>query len=77
MTKDQIEAIFQRVRTWPLERQEDAAQILLRLEEQNTAVPDLTEEEWADLGEALAEAEREEAVPDEEIRALFDRYRVP
>ena len=38
---------------------------------------DLTEEDWADLEEALAEAEREEPVPDEEIKALFDRYRSP
>ena len=77
MTKEQIDAIFERVRTWPLERQEDAAQILLRMEEQNKLLEHLTEEDWADLEEALAEAEREEPVPDEEVRALFDRYRRP
>ena len=77
MTKEQIDAIFERVRTWPLERQEDAAQILLRMEEQNKLFEHLTEEDWADLEEALAEAEREEPVPDEEVRALFDRYRRP
>jgi hypothetical protein len=77
MTREQIEEIFERVRTWPPERQEDAAQVLLRLEQQNSAVQELTEEDWADLEEALAEAEREEPVPDEEVKALFDRYRKP
>ena len=77
MTKDQIDEIFERVRTWPLERQQDAAQILLRLEQKNAALNDLTEEDWADLEEALAEADREEPVPEGEIKALFDRYRLP
>jgi hypothetical protein len=77
MTKQQIDAIFERVRTWPLERQEDAARTLLRMERQNGALDHLTGEDWADLDEALAEAEREEPVPDEEVRALFDRYRQP
>ena len=77
MTKQQIDAIFERVRTWPLERQEDAARTLLRMERQNGALDHLTGEDWADLDEAVAEAEREEPVPDEEVRALFDRYRQP
>jgi hypothetical protein len=75
MTKEQIDAIFERVRTWPLQRQEDAARTLLILEEQNRLFEHLTEEDWADLEEALAEAEREEPVPDEEVRAVFERYR--
>jgi hypothetical protein len=75
MTKEQIEAVFERVRTWPLERQEDAARTLLILEEQNGLLEHLREEDWADLEQALAEAEREEPVPGEEIQALFDRYR--
>jgi hypothetical protein len=77
MTKEQIEAVFDRVRTGPLERQEDAARTLLRMERQNGALDHLTGEDWADLDEALAEAEREEPVPGDEVRALFDRYRQP
>ncbi len=77
MTKDQIEAVLERVKTWPLERQEDAVAMLLRMEQQNEALAGLTDEDWADLEEAVAEAEREESVPDEEMRALFDRYRQP
>jgi hypothetical protein len=77
MTKEQIDAVFERVRTWRLERQEDAARTLLILEQQSRFFEHMTEEEWADLEEALAEAEREEPVPDEEVQALFDRYRQP
>ena len=46
------------------------------MERQNGALDHLTGEDWADLDEALAEAERG-ARPDEEVRALFDRYRQP
>ncbi len=56
MTRSEIDAVLERVRTWPLE---------------------LTVEEVADLKEALAEAKREGPVPDEEVKALFDRYRLP
>lgn len=75
MTKDQIEAIFERVRTWPPARQEDAAAILLRLEQEGTEEYELTEEERADLDAAELEAERAEFATDEEVRALFARYR--
>ena len=77
MTKEQIEAIFERVRIWPLEWQEDAARTLLRWNGRTVRSTTSPEEDWADLDEALAEAEREEPVPDEEVRALFDRYRQP
>ena len=76
MTKEQIEAIFERVKTWPPERQEDAVAMLLKMGEQNTALDGLSEEDWADLEEALAEADREEPVPDDEMKAFFDRCRV-
>ena len=75
MTKEQIDLILERVRAWPIERQEDAAAMLLRMEEQNTALDGLTEEDWADLEQALAEAEQEEPVPDDEMKAFFDRCR--
>ncbi len=77
MTREQIDDILDRVRTWPLERQADAAVVLLQMEEQGLEPLELTAEEVADLKEALAEAEREGPVPDEEVKALFDRYRLP
>jgi len=75
MTKDEIQALFERVLTWPPERLDDVGEILLRMEEANEAVDDLTEEDWADLEEGLAEADRGEFASEEELRALFDLYR--
>jgi len=75
MTKDEIQALFERVLTWPPERLDDVGEILLRMEEANEAVDDLTEEDWADLEEGLAEADRNEFASEEELRALFDLYR--
>ena len=74
MTKEQIEAIFDRVRTWPAERLDDVAAVLLAMEEANED-DELTDEDWADLEEGLAEADRGEFATDEEVKAVFDRYR--
>ncbi|HKG85351.1 MAG TPA: hypothetical protein VKB16_19705 [Beijerinckiaceae bacterium] len=75
MTKEQIEAVFDRVRTWPLERQEDAAEMLLMMEEQGVAPYELSEEERVEIEAALAEADRGEFATDEEVEAVFNRYR--
>jgi predicted transcriptional regulator len=75
MTKEQIEAVFDRVRTWPLERQDDAAEMLLMMEEQGVAPYELSEEERVEIEAALAEADRGEFATDEEVEAVFNRYR--
>ena len=75
MTKDQIDAVLDRVRTWPPERQEDAARVLLRMEEAGTELYELSPEELADIEEGLKEIERGEVATDEEVAALFSRIR--
>jgi predicted transcriptional regulator len=75
MTKDQIDAVLDRVRTWPPERQEDAVRVLLRMEEAGTEVYELSPEELADIEEGMAEVRRGEFATDEEVVALFNRYR--
>jgi predicted transcriptional regulator len=75
MTREQIDAIFERAREWPLERQEEAAEMLLILEDRAKGVYRLSDEERADIREALAEMERGEVASDEEVAALFDRLR--
>ncbi len=75
MTREQIDEVLDRVRTWPLHRQEDAAAILLRMEKEGTDVYVMTDEELADIEEALAEVERGEIASDEEVQAIFDRAR--
>ena len=72
MTKQEIEALLERVRTWPAAKQEDAAAILLALEaEEGPYEP--TEEEIAAIRIGLAEAERGEFASDEEVQDLLHR----
>ena len=75
MTKTEIDAVLDRVRTWSPERQADAAQLLLAMEGQNGTVYKLSPEELADIEESLREADRGEFATDEEVAAMFNRAR--
>lgn len=43
MSKEQVKDILDRVLTWPIERQEDAAKVLMLMESQNESVCRLTD----------------------------------
>ena len=73
MTKEDLEAIFARVRSWTPDLQAEAADMLLALEKDSTDYYELTEEELADIREGLAEEERGEFATEEEIRHVFRR----
>lgn len=75
MTKDQIDAVLDRVRTWPLRRQEDAVHVLLRMEAAGTEVYVLSDDERAAVEEGMVQARRGEFATDEEVAAVVDRYR--
>jgi predicted transcriptional regulator len=75
VTKNQIDEVLDRVRKWPKARQDDAVEMLLAMEKLGTEPMRLSAEERADIKAALEEVERGEIAPEEEIRALFDRYR--
>lgn len=75
MTKQEIEAVFERVQSWPEERQEDVINILREMERQGIEPYELDDEERAAIEEGLAEAERGEFATDEEIAAIFAKYR--
>ncbi|MGA7712950.1 MAG: hypothetical protein WCA81_13680 [Rhizomicrobium sp.] len=74
MTREQIEAVFERVRNWPEWRQQEAAALLLSIESEADVDP-LSDEERADLEEALAEMDREEVASEEQVAAVFRRTR--
>lgn len=76
MTKQEIEAVFERVRTWPEHRQEDVVNILLEMERQGTDLYVLSEEEKADLEVAEREIERGEVASEEEVQAVLSRFRL-
>jgi predicted transcriptional regulator len=71
MTKEQIKQVLDRVLTWPLDRQEDAAQMLLVLEARQNELYHPADDESAAIEEGIAQAKRGEAVSAEEIATLF------
>lgn len=58
MKKDQIAAVLERVRTWPAERQEDAARLLLEMEAQDASPYRLNDEQVAELRRRLVKRDQ-------------------
>jgi hypothetical protein len=75
MTKEQIETVLDRVRTWPASRQEDATAILLAMEAEELEAYKLSEDERADIEAALAEIAEDDVASDAEVAEVFGRYR--
>lgn len=76
MTREQIDAILDRVRAWPKERQEDAARVLLAMEDETTEAYVLDADDAADVDAALREIERGDAPASaEEVRSVLYRHR--
>lgn len=74
MTKAQIKDVLDRVLTWPPERQQDAAEMLLMLEAQEGELYHPSDEEWLAIQEGLDQARRGEFASDEEMEALWKRF---
>jgi hypothetical protein len=73
MTKEQIKAVLDRVLTWPPERQQDAAEVLLRMEAQTAESYEPTEEEWAAIQEGLDQIRRGDVISAEEMDEYWKR----
>jgi hypothetical protein len=71
MTKDQIKQVLDRVLTWPQQRQEDAARLLITLEAREGGRYHPGDDERAAIEEGVAQAKRDEAVSADEIAALY------
>ena len=55
MTRDQVKEVLDRVLSWPLQRQEDAAAMLKLIEEHDRSSWGLSEEQASELRERIAE----------------------
>jgi hypothetical protein len=73
MTQDQIKAVLERVLTWPPERQQDAADMLLRLEAQEGELYHPSEDEWAAIQEGVEQVSQGDVVSAEEMEAFLKR----
>lgn len=63
------------VRTWPENRQEEAAEIQLALDRLGPGEYEASEAELRAIDEALAQAARGEFASDAEVEAAFARFR--
>lgn len=72
---DLLDRAVARTRALPPEAQDEAARMLLLFTGEDGPVIQLTPEEEADLAEAEVEADRGEFATDEEVQAIFDKYR--
>jgi predicted transcriptional regulator len=70
-----LEQAVEKVKRLPKERQEYAAWVLEQIAEAGDEFYALSDEERRLVREGLAELDRGEAATDEEVRAVFDKYR--
>ncbi|MCD0420061.1 hypothetical protein LOC51_22830 [Rubrivivax sp. JA1024] len=75
MTDEQVKEILDRVLTWPRERREDAAQLLLALEAREGEFYQPDDDEWAAIEQGLAQARRGEFASADDIAALLSSPR--
>jgi len=76
MTREQQTAVLDRAKSWPSEQLEEAVEILLALESKAKGVYRLSDEERAAVLRGLEEADRGEFATDEEVAAVFKRFRL-
>jgi Glu-tRNA(Gln) amidotransferase subunit E-like FAD-binding protein len=58
MSKEQVKAVLDRVLTWPSERQEDAAKLLMLVESQDESVYRLIDEQVEEVRRRMADPNR-------------------
>ena len=75
MTKEQINAVLDAIRSWPREGQEELVDIARAIEARRSGVYSMTEEERAAVRQGLSEADRGEFVSDEDMEAFWKRNR--
>jgi predicted transcriptional regulator len=76
MTREDIDAVLEGVRSWPQEDRAELAELAREIEARRTGVYVMTDEERAAVRQGLQEAGRGEFVPDEEMDAFWKRYGV-
>jgi predicted transcriptional regulator len=69
-----LDALVERVSSWPAEAQEEAVEQLLSIEARFVGGQQMSEEERTAVLEGLAQADRGEFVSDEDMAAFFKRH---
>jgi hypothetical protein len=69
-------ALLEQVASWPQQDQVELAEYAREIEARHTGVYVLSDEEWADLQEGIAQANRREFVPDDVVAKADKRHGV-
>lgn len=69
-----LENLLSRMASWPKEAQAEAVRSMLEIEKKHAPLYKLSDEERAELDEALAECERGEIATDEEVDDFFKKH---
>jgi predicted transcriptional regulator len=75
MTKQGLEILLERVATWPEQAQEELVHSLAQIEKKHLGVYRLNDEERAAVRRGLREMREGKMASDEEVAAVFARYR--
>jgi hypothetical protein len=75
LVNELLDAMLERVRTWPQERQAYAVEVLKLIEAQGAGPLQVSDDEWAAILEGNAQAERGEFVSDLNICSLDKSHR--
>ena len=73
--KDLIEDLIHRVADWPDDAKVELVESIVAIEEKHFGVYRLSDAERRDVQRGLDEMRRGKIASDEEVKALFDRYR--
>jgi hypothetical protein len=74
MSKAEMEAMLERVRSWPAARQADLARIALLMEAQDAQVEPEDEATRAAVHEGLSQARRRKYASDERIAEVWKKF---
>ena len=69
-----LKTLLERAEAWSETDQKELAEHAAEIESRRTGVYVISDDEWADLQEGLAQADRREFVSDEVIAAANKRY---
>jgi hypothetical protein len=68
--------LLEQVASWPQQDQDELAEYAREIEARRNGVYVVSDEEWADLQEGIAQADRGEFVPDDVVAAADKRHGV-
>ena len=75
MTKQGLEILLERVGTWPDAAQDDLVKALSDIEAKHVGVYRLSDDERTSIRQGLADMREGRIAGDDEVAAVFNRYR--